>query len=154
MIWLYIAFCFDGETMILLWCWPLLIDEDYYVVIYIQVLTTGALHLIDFTSIRTAAVTWQNEFANVRRPLLVVNIGGPTRNFYCEFNHLKCHNFHGPKNLVIRLISVIDLGNCRYGVDLAKQLAASLLSVLVSCGSVRISFSERTPQKVFYPEVS
>ncbi|KAJ1440717.1 Mitochondrial fission protein ELM1-like [Sesbania bispinosa] len=72
---------------------------------------------IDFTSIRSVAVTWHDEFAHVPRPLLVVNIGGPT-------------------------------SNCRYGVDLAKQLAASLLSVLDSCGSVRISFSERTPQKV------
>ncbi|XP_061343872.1 mitochondrial fission protein ELM1 isoform X2 [Gastrolobium bilobum] len=81
------------------------------------VLTMGALHQIDFTSIRSAAITWHDEFARFPRPLLVVNIGGPTR-------------------------------NCRYGVDLAKQLAASLHSVLVSCGSVRISFSERTPQKV------
>jgi len=45
-------------------------------------------------------------------------------------------------------MSTIDLGNCRYGVDLAKQLAVSLVSVLASCGSVRISFSERTPEKV------
>ena len=44
---------------------------------------------------------------------------------------------------------MIDLGNCRYGGDLAKQLVASLLSVLASCGSVRISFTEKTPQKVW-----
>lgn len=81
------------------------------------VLTTGALHQIDFTSIRSAAAAWHDEFAHVRRPLLVVNIGGPT-------------------------------SNCRYGGDLAKQLVASLLSVLASCGSVRISFTEKTPQKV------
>ncbi|KAE9616759.1 hypothetical protein Lal_00035151 [Lupinus albus] len=81
------------------------------------VLTMGALHQIDFTSIRSAAAMWHDEFANVPRPLLVVNIGGPTR-------------------------------NCQYGIDLAKQLAASLLNVLVSCGSVRISFSQKTPQKV------
>ncbi|CAL0332143.1 unnamed protein product [Lupinus luteus] len=81
------------------------------------VLTMGALHQIDFASLRSAAITWHDVFADVPRPLLVVNIGGPTR-------------------------------NCRYGVDLAKQLVASLLSVLVSCGSVRISFSEKTPQKV------
>ncbi|KAG4981074.1 hypothetical protein AAZX31_12G175600 [Glycine max] len=81
------------------------------------VLTLGALHRIDFASLRSAAITWQDVFANVPRPLLVVNIGGPTR-------------------------------NCRYGVDLAKQLATCLLSVLGSCGSVRISFSDRTPQKL------
>ncbi|KAF7805727.1 mitochondrial fission protein ELM1 [Senna tora] len=81
------------------------------------VLTLGALHQIDFASLRSAAITWRDEFEHVPRPLLVVNIGGPTR-------------------------------NCRYSADLAKELAVSLLSVLVSCGSVRISFSERTPQKV------
>ncbi|CAJ1956172.1 unnamed protein product [Sphenostylis stenocarpa] len=81
------------------------------------VLTLGALHRIDFASLRSAAITWQDVFAHAPRPLLVVNIGGPTK-------------------------------NCRYGVDLAKQLATSLLSVLGSCGSVRISFSERTPQKI------
>ncbi|PNY01541.1 hypothetical protein L195_g024841, partial [Trifolium pratense] len=81
------------------------------------VLTTGALHQLDFTSIRSAAAAWHDEFAHVPRPLLVVNIGGPS-------------------------------SNCRYGGDLAKQLVASLLSVLASCGSVRISFTEKTPQKV------
>lgn len=39
-------------------------------------------------------------------------------------------------------------GSCRYGVDLAKQLSACLHGVLETCGSVRISFSERTPEKV------
>lgn len=33
-------------------------------------------------------------------------------------------------------------------MDLARQLTTCLLSVLVSCGSVRISFSDRTPEKV------
>jgi len=51
------------------------------------------------------------------------------------------------------LILAIYTENCPYGVDLAKELATSLLSVLGSCGSVRISFSERTPQKVYH-EVS
>ena len=41
-------------------------------------------------------------------------------------------------------------GNCKYGVDLAKQLISSLYNVLDSCGSVRISFSRRTPWKVGY----
>ena len=60
-------------------------------VMYIQVLTMGALHQIDFTSIRSAAVSWHDEFAHVPRPLLVVNIGGPTRNFHYDFNNLKWH---------------------------------------------------------------
>ncbi|XP_050222693.1 mitochondrial fission protein ELM1 [Mercurialis annua] len=81
------------------------------------VLTLGALHQIDFAALRSAASAWHHEFAPLPKPLLVVNIGGPT----------SC---------------------CRYGTDLAKQLSASLLSVLASCGSVRISFSNRTPGKV------
>ena len=44
--------------------------------------------------------------------------------------------------------NMISAGSCRYGVDLAKQLVTGLLSVLASCGSVRISFSDRTPEKV------
>ncbi|KAK9279946.1 hypothetical protein L1049_013630 [Liquidambar formosana] len=81
------------------------------------VLTVGALHQIDSAALRSAASAWHEEFAPLPKPLLVVNIGGPTR-------------------------------HCRYGVDLAKQLTASLQSILVSCGSVRISFSVRTPEKV------
>ncbi|KAK7853384.1 mitochondrial fission protein elm1 [Quercus suber] len=81
------------------------------------VLTVGALHQIDSAALRSAASAWHDEFAPLPKPLLVVNIGGPTR-------------------------------RCRYGADLAKQLTAYLLSVLQSCGSVRISFSDRTPEKV------
>ncbi|MQL77659.1 hypothetical protein Taro_010089, partial [Colocasia esculenta] len=81
------------------------------------VLTAGALHQVDSAALRAAALTWHNELAPLSRPLLVINIGGPT-----------CH--------------------CRYGADLAKQLADALHSVLASCGSVRISFSRRTPEKV------
>lgn len=39
-------------------------------------------------------------------------------------------------------------GNCPYGVDLVKKLVFMLQSVLWSCGSIRISFSRRTPDKV------
>ncbi|CAK9311854.1 unnamed protein product [Citrullus colocynthis] len=82
------------------------------------VLTVGALHQIDFAALRSAASAWHDMFAPLPKPLLVVNIGGPT----------SC---------------------CRYGVDLAKQLVTGLLSVLANCGSVRISFSDRTPEKVY-----
>ncbi|GAV67044.1 Mito_fiss_Elm1 domain-containing protein, partial [Cephalotus follicularis] len=81
------------------------------------VLTMGALHQVDSAALRNAAIAWQDEFAPLPKPLVVVNIGGPTR-------------------------------RCRYSADLAKQLTAYLLSVLWSCGSVRISFSHRTPEKV------
>ncbi|CAA0829223.1 Mitochondrial fission protein ELM1 [Striga hermonthica] len=81
------------------------------------VLTVGALHHVDSAALRSAAIAWHDEFAPLPKPLLVVNIGGPTR-------------------------------YCRYSTDLAKQLSASLHNVLTSCGSVRISFSRRTPEKI------
>ncbi|XP_048137100.1 mitochondrial fission protein ELM1 isoform X2 [Rhodamnia argentea] len=81
------------------------------------VLTVGALHQIDSAALRNAASAWNDEFAPLPKPLLVVNIGGPT-------------------------------SQCRYGADLAKKLISNLLSVLASCGTVRISFSSRTPDKV------
>lgn len=45
-------------------------------------------------------------------------------------------------------ITHANLGNCQYGEDLAKQLTEMLRNVLWSCGSLRISFSRRTPEKV------
>ncbi|XP_022767029.1 mitochondrial fission protein ELM1-like isoform X2 [Durio zibethinus] len=81
------------------------------------VLTVGALHLADSATLKSAASVWHDELALLAKPLLVVNIGGPT-------------------------------SSCQYGVDLAKQLTAMLPNVLWSCGSVRISFSRRTPEKV------
>lgn len=81
------------------------------------VLTSGALHQADSAALRIAATNWHDELAPLPKPLVVVNIGGPTR-------------------------------NCNYGVDLAKQLVSSLHNVSETCGSVRISFSRRTPQKV------
>ncbi|XP_065854976.1 mitochondrial fission protein ELM1-like isoform X2 [Euphorbia lathyris] len=81
------------------------------------VLTVGALHRADSAALKSAASIWHDELDPLPKPLLVVNIGGPT-------NH------------------------CKYGADLAKQLADMLRKVLWSCGSVRISFSRRTPAKV------
>uniref|UniRef100_A0A0D9YT86 Mitochondrial fission protein ELM1 n=1 Tax=Oryza glumipatula TaxID=40148 RepID=A0A0D9YT86_9ORYZ len=81
------------------------------------VLTVGALHQADSAALRLAAIAWHDELAPLPKPLLIVNIGGPTR-------------------------------NCKYGVDLARQLIASTYNVLDSCGSVRVSFSRRTPRKV------
>ncbi|XP_010245896.1 PREDICTED: mitochondrial fission protein ELM1 [Nelumbo nucifera] len=81
------------------------------------VLTVGALHQADSAALRSAAIAWHDELAPLPKPLLVVNVGGPT-------------------------------SHCRYGADLAKQLASSVQNVLATCGSLRISFSRRTPQKV------
>ncbi|KAK2987399.1 hypothetical protein RJ640_020596 [Escallonia rubra] len=81
------------------------------------VLTVGALHQADPIALQSAASAWHYELAPLQKPLLVVNVGGPTR-------------------------------HCRYGADLAEQLAASLQNVLSSCGSLRISFSRRTPKQV------
>ncbi|KAK6138205.1 hypothetical protein DH2020_028039 [Rehmannia glutinosa] len=87
------------------------------------VLTVGALHQVDSAALRSEATAWHDEFAPLPKPLLVVNIGGPTR-------------------------------YCRYSTDLAKQLTASLHNVLTSCGSVRISFSRRTPEKLIKYEAT
>lgn len=51
-------------------------------------------------------------------------------------------------NVICVCLSAAFAGHCRYGADLAKQLTASLLSILTSCGTVQISFSSRTPEKV------
>ncbi|KAL6133674.1 hypothetical protein ACLB2K_065908 [Fragaria x ananassa] len=93
------------------------------------VLTIGALHQADSAALRSAASSWHAELAPLPKPLLVVNIGGPSG------DRKSC-------------ICICFVGNCSYGVDLAKQLAAMLQNVLWSCGSVRISFSRRTPEKV------
>ncbi|KAL4578274.1 hypothetical protein LXL04_014395 [Taraxacum kok-saghyz] len=81
------------------------------------ILTLGALHPVDSAALKHAAATWHDELALLSRPLLVVNIGGPTR-------------------------------HCRYGADLAMELSASLMKVVSTCGSIRISFSRRTPHQV------
>ncbi|XP_027350522.1 mitochondrial fission protein ELM1-like [Abrus precatorius] len=81
------------------------------------VLTVGALHQADSSALRVAASAWHDQLATLPKPLLVVNVGGPT-------------------------------GNCLYGVDLAKKLVVMLQNVLWSCGSIRISFSRRTPEKI------
>lgn len=81
------------------------------------VLTTGALHHADAVMLRIAAARWHDELAPLPKPLLVVNIGGPTR-------------------------------HCKYGDDLALELVSALKMVLATCGSVRVSFSQRTPTKM------
>ncbi|XP_055812342.1 mitochondrial fission protein ELM1-like isoform X2 [Solanum dulcamara] len=81
------------------------------------ILTVGALHQADSNALKDAAYTWHDELATLPRPLLVVNVGGPT-------------------------------GHCRYGTDLAMELTALLLNIVPTCGSIRVSFSRRTPCKV------
>lgn len=45
-----------------------------------QVLTVGALHQADSAALRRAASVWHDELALLPKPLLVVNVGGPTSN--------------------------------------------------------------------------
>lgn len=45
---------------------------------WMQVLTVGALHHADASTLRAAAASWQSELAPLPKPLLIVNIGGPT----------------------------------------------------------------------------
>ncbi|KAL8505132.1 hypothetical protein ACS0TY_016370 [Phlomoides rotata] len=60
--------------------------------------------------------------------------------------------WHDEMSLLPKPLLVVSIGgptrHCRYGSDLATQLTASLKSVLPSCGSVRMSFSRRTPKTV------
>ncbi|KAJ7534711.1 hypothetical protein O6H91_13G106200 [Diphasiastrum complanatum] len=81
------------------------------------VLTVGALHHADNAMLRAAAATWHAELAPLPKPLLIVNVGGPTR--YCQ-----------------------------YGEDLVLELISAVKQVLASCGSIRISFSRRTPHQI------
>ncbi|KAL2620463.1 hypothetical protein R1flu_000668 [Riccia fluitans] len=81
------------------------------------VLTTGALHHADAATLRVAANTWHDVLGPLPKPLVVVNVGGPTR-------------------------------NCRYGEDLAWELIRALRCVIHTCGSMRITFSRRTPPQI------
>lgn len=70
------------------------------------VLTVGALHHADASALRTAATTWQAEFAHLAKPLLIVNVGGPTR--HCRYG----------EDLAQELVSALKLvlatcGSCR-----------------------------------------
>ncbi|KAL3646898.1 hypothetical protein CASFOL_009442 [Castilleja foliolosa] len=58
--------------------------------------------------------------------------------------------WHDEMALLPKPLLVVSIGgptrHCRYGADLATQLVDSLKSVLPTCGSLRISFSRRTPK--------
>ncbi|KAH6837220.1 fission ELM1-like protein [Perilla frutescens var. hirtella] len=60
--------------------------------------------------------------------------------------------WHNEMALLPKPLLVVSIGgptrHCRYGADLAVQLTASLKSALPTCGSIRISFSRRTPKTV------
>ncbi|KAJ6316442.1 hypothetical protein OIU78_019684 [Salix suchowensis] len=51
------------------------------------VLTVGALHQADSAALRIAASLWHDELAPLLKPLLVVNIGGPTSKMLCICVH-------------------------------------------------------------------
>lgn len=50
---------------------------------FLQVLTVGALHQADSAALRVAASDWHDELATLPKPLLVVNVGGPTGILFC-----------------------------------------------------------------------
>lgn len=81
------------------------------------VLTVGALHHADASTLRAAATAWQSELAPLAKPLLIVDVGFPTR-------------------------------YCRYREDLALELLSALKLILSTCGSYRITFSQRTPSQI------
>ncbi|PWA68685.1 fission protein ELM1-like protein [Artemisia annua] len=60
--------------------------------------------------------------------------------------------WHTELGSLCKPLLVVNIGgpirHCRYGADLARQLTMSLLNILPTCGSIRISFSRRTPKQV------
>ncbi|KAI3747162.1 hypothetical protein L6452_09610 [Arctium lappa] len=60
--------------------------------------------------------------------------------------------WHDELASLLRPLLVVNIGgpirHCRYSANLARELTASLINVLPTCGSVRISFSRRTPKQV------
>ena len=46
-----------------------------------QVLTVGALHQADSAALRRAASDCHDELALLPKPLLVINVGGPSSNY-------------------------------------------------------------------------
>ncbi|KAL2503048.1 Mitochondrial fission protein ELM1 [Forsythia ovata] len=61
-------------------------------------------------------------------------------------------SWHDELSPLPKPLLVVSIGGptsrCSYGANFAKQLAASLHNVLPTCGSLRISFSRRTPKTV------
>jgi len=76
----------------------------------LQVLTVGALHQADAVALRVAASAWHNELATLPKPLLVVNVGGPTGILLCikelSYNAFPVLLF---KILLLRLLSLLKL---------------------------------------------
>ncbi|PWA73495.1 fission protein ELM1-like protein [Artemisia annua] len=60
--------------------------------------------------------------------------------------------WHTELGSLCKPLLVVNIGgpirHCRYGADLARQLTMSLLNILPTCGSIRISFSRRTPKQM------
>ncbi|KAH9568379.1 hypothetical protein CY35_03G073800 [Sphagnum magellanicum] len=59
------------------------------------VLTIGALHHADASTLRAAASAWQSELAPLAKPLLIVNVGGPTK--HCQYG----------EDLAVELVSAL-----------------------------------------------
>ncbi|KAE8098598.1 hypothetical protein FH972_016647 [Carpinus fangiana] len=57
------------------------------------ILTVGALHQADSAALRNVASAWHDELAPLPKPLLVVNVGGPTRN--CPYGKDLAKNLAG-----------------------------------------------------------
>ena len=53
----------------------------------------GALHQADSAALKVAASAWYNELATLPKPLLVVNIGGPTGILLCIKEFISYNDF-------------------------------------------------------------
>lgn len=87
----------------------IIVRAEGWCILISQVLTVGALHQIDSAVLRSSANAWHDEFAPLPKPLLVVNIGGPTS---------KLH----PYDVVLSYILKIQLKLVRYMLNQQKWI--------------------------------
>lgn len=84
----------------------------------------GALHQVDSANLRGAAIAWNAEFAPLPKPLLVVNIGGPTSN-YPIIRYRSCYLDIVRGMLVFDFsVSTLSKGNNRIGSVCLVSVAA------------------------------
>jgi hypothetical protein len=71
------------------------------------VLTVGALHQADSAALRLAAIAWHDELAPLPKPLLIVNIGGPTSNSL-SFSLLLSFMLHVPLYVCLHMLACLS----------------------------------------------
>lgn len=78
----------------------------------------GALHQADSIALQNAAFVWHNELAPLKKPLFVVNVGGPTSNL---FMHLNC--------LLYVVFLLLSYCKCQLGAYSGHLLTAQVKNI-------------------------